>query len=165
VSTLTAQIRPIAPSDADRLRRFHARLSSETIYGRYHGVHPRLADSEVAFLVAADGRRHVAFVACDDDGELLGVCRLIGDGEEPDSGEIAVVVADSAQHHGLGHELVSRVLAQASRAGFRHVRALILATNHAARHLFVCVAEEDGVPFSTDISGGVVDLRLELGRG
>ena len=34
----TAHLRPIRPDDADRLRRFHARLSDETIYFRFFSL-------------------------------------------------------------------------------------------------------------------------------
>ena len=155
-------LRPIAPDDAERLRRFHTRLSEGTIYGRYHGVHPWLADSEVTFLVGADGIRHIAYVAVDDDGELLGVCRLIGDQKRHDLGEIAVVVEDRAQHHGVGHDLVACVLDQAAKAGFREAQALILASNAAARRLFAAVADELGIPRASTVADGVVDLRLTL---
>ena len=35
----TAHLRPILPGDADRLRRFHARLSDETIYIRFFSLY------------------------------------------------------------------------------------------------------------------------------
>jgi RimJ/RimL family protein N-acetyltransferase len=160
--TATATLRPIEPADAARLRRFHTRLSDQTVYRRYHGLHPTLEDGELTFLVSADGREHIAWVAVGDDGEFLGVCRLIGDPARRGEGEIAIVVADTAQHHGVGHDLLVRVLSEAARAGFRRVQALILAANTAARRLFVAVAEELGIPWLAAVSGGVVDLQLAL---
>jgi RimJ/RimL family protein N-acetyltransferase len=162
VGAATATLRPIEPADAERLRRFHTRLSDETVYRRYHGPHPTLADHELAFLCGADGRRHIARVAIDDDGEIAGVCRLIGDPAREGEGEIAIVVADAAQHHGVGHELLVRVLDEGARAGFRRLDALMLATNARARRLFLGVAEERGIPWDLAVSGGVAELHLSL---
>lgn len=160
--TATTTLRPICPADAARLRRFHAQLSDQTVYRRYHGVHPTLADRELAFLVGADGHDHVAWVATGDDGEILGVCRVIGDPEHRGEGEIAIVVADAAQHHGLGHDLLARVLHEAARVGFRRVQALMLATNMVARRLFLGVADERGIPWNLAVSDGVAELQLAL---
>jgi RimJ/RimL family protein N-acetyltransferase len=161
--TQTATLRPIEPSDADRLRRFHERLSEDTVQRRYHGPHPHLSDREVAYLVGATGPRHIAWVACDDDGELLGECRIVALPDDPREGEIAIVVADRLQHHGIGHDLLRRVFAEASHAGFRRAQALILGTNRHARDLFVSVADEMGIPWFSAVSGGVIDLRFDLG--
>lgn len=162
MTTAAATMRPIEPSDTARLRRFHARLSDQTVYRRYHGPHPTLEDRELAFLVGADGRDHIAWVVVGDDGELLGVCRLIGDPARPDEGEIAIVVADAAQHHGLGHDLLARVLDEAARVGFRRVQALMLATNMTARRLFLGVADERGIAWNLAVSDGVAELQLAL---
>ena len=40
----TAHLRPIRPDDADRLRRFHSRLSDETIYFRFFSLYRELSD-------------------------------------------------------------------------------------------------------------------------
>jgi GNAT superfamily N-acetyltransferase len=157
-----ATIRPIGPVDAARLRRFHARLSDQTVYRRYHGPHPTLEDRELTFLTGADGRDHIAWVAVGEDGEILAVCRLIGDPARPGEGEIAIVVADAAQHHGVGHDLLARVLDEAPRVGFRRVQALVLATNMPARRLFPAVADELGIAWNLAVADGVAELQLAL---
>ncbi len=157
-----AELRPIAPADADRLRRFHERLSPDTVYRRYHGPHPYLDEGEIRFFVGADHEHHLAWVACDEDGELLGVCRLIGEGEAPERGEIAIVVEDRAQGTGVGRALLDRVLADAAEHGFETVEALILATNRPARRLFASVAAEREIPTRTTVADGVAELLLDL---
>jgi hypothetical protein len=74
---LTAELRPIEPGDRERLRRFHARLSDDTVYHRYHGPHAWLAEGELDFLCDADGRRHIAWVACDEAAGFRRVDALI----------------------------------------------------------------------------------------
>jgi hypothetical protein len=40
-------IRPIRPSDKDALQRFHARLSADARYRRYHGLKGDLTPAEL----------------------------------------------------------------------------------------------------------------------
>jgi hypothetical protein len=46
-------IRPIRPSDKDALQRFHARLSADARYRRYHGLKGDLTPAELQFLRCA----------------------------------------------------------------------------------------------------------------
>ncbi len=160
-----AGLRPIEPGDADRLRRFHERLSPETVYRRYHGPHPYLDEGEIRFFVGADHEHHLAWVACDEEGELLGVCRLIGDGDPAERGEVAIVVEDRAQGAGVGRALLDRVLADAADHGFETVEAMIVATNRAARGLFAAVTAEREIPTRAAMHDGVVELLLDLRPG
>ena len=155
-------MRPIESADATRLERFHARLSEASVYRRYHGMHPVLREEELRFFTGADGREHIAWVACDAEGELQGVCRVIGSNDEPGTGEVAIVVADDAQHAGVGHDLLRRVLDEAAAAGFERVEALILASNTGARRLFLSVAEEKGIPWFATVADGELELQLDL---
>lgn len=160
--TLAAMtVRPIEPGDAAALRRFHDRLSRTTVYRRYHAPHPELSDAELRFLTRADGRHHVAWVACGEDGEIAGVCRAIANDCSP-QGEVAVVVADDEQHHGVGHALLERVLADAAGAGMRAVDAVILADNRPAQALLHSAAEELGVRVQSARLGPTVTLRLHI---
>ena len=124
-------IRPIRPSDKDALVRFHARLSPEARYRRYHGQKGDLTNADLRFLTECDGVTHVARVAVDEHGEIDAVARVI-------QGEIAVVVADGRRHAGLGH----RVAAAALRAFREHnpdgpaVTAYVQPDNGRALRLF-----------------------------
>ncbi|MBI5104360.1 MAG: GNAT family N-acetyltransferase [Solirubrobacterales bacterium] len=159
---MTLALRPIRRSDADRLRRFHERLSEESIYLRYHSPHPRLKEREVRQLVGVDAHDHVAWVACDDDGEIAGVARVIRNPVVPETGEVAIVIADGWHRHGLGARLVERVLSEARREGMTTVVALVLAHNEPARQLFVTTAERLGIPCASRWAGGVVELSLDV---
>lgn len=158
----TIRLRPIEPGDAERLERFHERLSEDTIYRRYHGPHPRLREREIRFLVGAHGDGHIAWVACDASNEILGVCRVVGSPSHPGHGEVGIVVADEVQHVGIGRRLLTRVLIEARERGFDSVEALILGTNLHARDLFVSVAKELGIDCRASWDGGVLTLQLGL---
>ena len=96
-------IRPIRPSDKEALLRFHARLSADARYRRYHGLKGDLTPTELEFLTEIDEVTHVARVAIDHSGEIDAVARVV-------DGEIAVVVADGHRRAGLGQRVVDAVL-------------------------------------------------------
>ena len=96
-------IRPIRPSDKEALLRFHARLSADARYRRYHGLKGDLTPAELQFLTEIDEVTHVARVAIDHAGEIDAVARVV-------DGEIAVVVADGRRRAGLGQRVVDAVV-------------------------------------------------------
>jgi GNAT superfamily N-acetyltransferase len=105
-------VRPIRPDDADALVDFHAGLSPQTIHRRFFSGHPRLLPKEAAFFANVDYCDRVALVAV-VDGRLVGVGRYDRSGEH--SAEVAFVVNDDFQNHGIGTLLLER-LAEAARA-------------------------------------------------
>ena len=100
-------MRPIEPTDAAALVRFHAHLSDRTIQLRYFNLHPNLAPDEVAHLTCVDGFNRVAYVV-EHDGEIIAVGRY-DRLEDPCRAEVAFVVADEFQHHGLGTDALGAV--------------------------------------------------------
>jgi ribosomal protein S18 acetylase RimI-like enzyme len=123
-------IRPIRSSDKAALERFHARLSPDARYRRYHGVKGDLTPAELAFLTETDEVTHVARVAVDPDGEIDAVARVI-------EGEIAVVVADGRRRAGLGHRVASAVLRAFREQGpGGEVTAWVQSDNGRALRLF-----------------------------
>ena len=101
-------VRPIAPSDAHALVRFHGQLSDQTIRRRYFNLHRELGPEEVARLTCVDGFNRAAYVV-EHDGEIVGVGRY-DRLEKLCRGEVAFVVADEFQHHGLGSMLLERLV-------------------------------------------------------
>ncbi len=156
------ELRPIEAGDAHRLARFHERLSDQTIYLRYHAPHPELRERELRFLVNPDPRNHLAWVACNEFGEILGVARLVAEDCLGASSDVAIVVADDAQGQGVGRALLTRLLEEAARAGLHMVDALILRDNRRARDLFTSTAERMGLPYGIEGIEGVVDVRISL---
>ena len=67
-------VRPIDPSDADGLLRFHSRLSPETTYYRFFSPHPTLSPQEVERFTTVDHTRRDALVAL-VEGEIIAVAR------------------------------------------------------------------------------------------
>src|SRR5438552_10364253 len=106
----TAILRPIDPSDAERLIDLHNHLSFESQYFRFFGPKPRLTAAEAEYLANVDFHRRFAIVGQvdgEDGEEIVGVGRF--DVNEPGTAEAAVVVRDDYQHVGLGTALLLRM--------------------------------------------------------
>jgi len=58
----TARLRPIRPSDAERLAEFHRSLSEETIYYRFFAPYPELTERDLTRFTTVDHVDRVAFV-------------------------------------------------------------------------------------------------------
>lgn len=110
-------IRPIRPEDEPRLAAFHETLSERSVYLRY--LHPmslgqRVAHQRLARICFTDYDREMVLVAEEADGvspgEILGVARL-NRLHWRNEAEFALLVSDRFQRHGLGSELLGRLLA------------------------------------------------------
>jgi RimJ/RimL family protein N-acetyltransferase len=154
-------VRAIRRDDASGLQDFHHRLSPDTVRRRFFGAHPHLADEEARrFTSPADGL-HAALVAT-FDGQIVGVGRYyrLGSG---DAGEVAFVVQDGYQHHGIGTELLTLLARIGWDDGIRHFVADTFAENYTMLDVFrrtpaaVTVTE-------TRRDGGVIHLIMALTR-
>jgi GNAT superfamily N-acetyltransferase len=150
-------VRPIAPSDADALVRFHDQLSDQTIRLRSFNLHRNLAPDEVAHLTCVDGLNRVAYVV-EHEGEIVAVGRY-DRCDKPCRAEVAFVVADEFQHHGLGPMLLERLVETAKRASIGELFASVLSENSTMLAVFHCA----GFPFAEVHFGDVVELTMEIG--
>jgi GNAT superfamily N-acetyltransferase len=150
-------VRPITPSDADALVRFHEELSDQTIRLRYFNLHRNLAPEEVAHLTCVDGLSRVAYVV-EYEGEIIGVGRY-DRCDKPCRAEVAFVVADEFQHHGLGAMLLGRLVETAKHAAIGEFCASVLAENA----IMLAVFHSAGYPFTEERIGDVVELTMEIG--
>jgi GNAT superfamily N-acetyltransferase len=132
---MVLRIRPIDGSDEDRLVAFHATLSEESIYFRFFSAHPKLTPSEIHRFTHVDGDSRAALVVLDED-RIVAVGRYdrLGSGTEA---EVAFVVSDPYQHHGLATALLDRLAVIARAHGIETFVALTLPDNHRMRRVFV----------------------------
>ncbi len=158
-----AFIRPIHPDDAPRLQAFHSRLSEESIFLRYLGFHNVLSDQEAQYFSSVDYQNRMALVAVRDEGgqeQIIGVARydVIG-GDDPGAAEVAIIVQDSYQRHGLGSLLVQRLVAYALAHGVHTFSATIADRNTSVLHF----ARHSGLPTAMRlIEPGIHELRVLL---
>jgi GNAT superfamily N-acetyltransferase len=151
-----AALRPITPEDAAALRRFHSHLSDGTIRMRFFSLHLELSIDEVERFTTVDGDDRVALVVTTPT-DLVAVGRY-DRCEEPSTAEVAFVVADAYQHHGLGSLLLDRLAERARAAGIRTFVAETLIENSPMLGVF----RESGYPMRSRASLGVVDVTLDI---
>src|SRR4051794_197124 len=108
--------RPIRPDDKDALVAFFARLSPESRRRRFLAPKPRLTARDLVFLTEVDGRAHVALVALDREGAIVGVARYAGWPNRPERADVAFAVADDWHGRGLATVLGDRLVEHAHRA-------------------------------------------------
>jgi GNAT superfamily N-acetyltransferase len=122
------EIRPLEPTDAERLLDFGCHLSLETRYRRFFSPVRSLSRPLLTRLVTVDHRDREALAAT-VDGQLIGVARYDRSATEPGAAEVAVVIADDWHRHGLGRQLLLELSALAVSRGIRVFTATTLLDN------------------------------------
>ena len=150
------EVRPIDPGDADRLRRFHSRLSTDTTYLRFFSPHPTLSDREVERFTNVDHTERDALVAiCDDEIAAVGrYDRTPGTSEA----EVAFVVEDRWQGRGIGTVLMERLAALARSRGITTLVADTMPHNQRMLTVF----RHARLPITERLVDGIVHVTLEL---
>jgi GNAT superfamily N-acetyltransferase len=149
-------LRPIRPDDADSLIKFHEGLSPSSIYRRYFFTHPKLSALEVERFTCVDYVDRLALVVEDND-RLVAVCRYE---RTPDTSEaeVAFVVADKYQHHGIGTLLLERLADAARCRGLTSFVAFTLTENRDMLKLFA----DSGFTLTSTREGETITLRFSI---
>ena len=152
----TIRLRPIRPDDRPSLMEFHEHLSDQSIFRRYFFLHPHLSPTELEHLTNVDYVDRLAFVVT-VAGQLVAVGRyerMPGTKEA----EVAFVVADSHQHHGLGSLLLGRLAEAARDRGIETFTAQTMVENREMIDVFM----NSGFPVTTTREWGTVFVRFPI---
>ena len=155
-------LRAIRPEDSDGLVEFHSALTQWTIYLRFFSAHRELSDEEVRWFTHVDYHDRLALVAelgpgADPGPPLVGVGRYDRLPETADA-EVAFVVADGYQHHGLGTVLLDRLAQAAWPRGITHFVAEVLVGNAAMLRVFF----DSHYAVEWDQREGTIQLRFPI---
>ena len=155
---LPLDVRPLAPTDADRLALFFARLSDTARYQRFMGPKPVVTRRELEWMLDVDHGASESLVAIDpSDGQVVAEARYVQWRERPGVADVAFVVADDWQRQGIATMLTRELVARARTAGVTRLTASTFGDNVAAR----AVLRNAG--FRTcAIGSGTADLVLDL---
>jgi GNAT superfamily N-acetyltransferase len=149
-------VRPIRPDDGQRLVALHGRLSARSVYLRFFSPHPTLSDAEVARFTAVDYEARLALVATVGE-HLIAVARYERKPGTSDA-EVAFVVDDAYQHHGVGSELLDELADAAFARGVTTFRAETLVENRTMLDVF----HHAGFSVTSSIAFGTVSLRFPI---
>jgi acyl-CoA synthetase (NDP forming)/RimJ/RimL family protein N-acetyltransferase len=163
-----AHLRPIRPSDADRLVAFYDRVSPESKYLRFFAPYPRLSDRDVKRFTDVDYLDRVALIITLGD-DMIAVGRY--DRIEDDHAEVAFLIEDAHQGRGIAQLLLEHLAQAARERGITRFVAEVLPQNRRMAKVFadagyrVSKGIEDGVLavefpiLPTDTSVGVMERR------
>ncbi len=133
------RVRPIRPDDARRLQAFATRLSPRTIFLRTNMVRPAsLTDAEAAYATQVDYRSSMALVALtgtEPDDQIVAVARYVSMQPSAWQAEVGIVVEDAYQDHGLGSELLLRLVEYARDHGIQSLLGNIAVDNGAVQSM------------------------------
>ena len=135
-------IRPIRPEDEPMMVKFHGTLSDESVFLRYfhlESLSTRVAHERLIRNCFIDYDREMALVAehvspATGEREILAVGRL-SKSRSADEAELAVLVSDPYQRHGLGTELVRQLIQVGRDEKLCKIIADLLPENLAMRAL------------------------------
>ncbi|MBE7528536.1 MAG: bifunctional acetate--CoA ligase family protein/GNAT family N-acetyltransferase [Ardenticatenaceae bacterium] len=156
-------IRPIRPEDEPLVVEFHKTLSEKSVYMRYFRAFQydqRVEHDRLVRICHVDYDREVVLVAektdeATGDQQILGIGRLTR-ARNAETGEFALLISDMYQGHGLGTELLRRLLRYGRDEGITLVEAYILAENRGMLH----VCEKLGFTFHREAE--VIKAEIEL---
>jgi acetyltransferase len=150
-STIT--IRPIRPEDEPKMVPFHESLSDRSVYLRYFHHLPlraRVTHERLTRVCFIDYNREMVLVAEATNGDIVAVGRLTREHSSAEA-EFALLVSDAWHEHGVGTELLRRLVSLARNEGIRLVFGEILEENRAMQDICrqlgfeVRYSNEDGV--------------------
>ena len=154
-------VRAIHADDTGRLTAFHRKLSPESIIFRFFRYVPELSPKDVERFTHVDYESRMALVATTGEGdgeEIVGVVRY--DRTGPNTAEVAFVVEDHWQRHGIATALLHRLAAYARERGFTTFVALTMGNNIR----MIEVLRNSGFPCTSRVELGEVEVHLDISR-
>lgn len=150
------RIRPVLPSDAPALERFHGTLSERTRYLRYFGSHDTLSESELKHMTHIDYHDRMAFVALLGQ-EIIGMS-VYEKLPNSENAEVAFTVSDSHQGRGLGSIFLEHLAGAAAECGIERFEAEVLAENRSMIQVF----RRAGYDVSRSFDGSSLHLEFAI---
>jgi RimJ/RimL family protein N-acetyltransferase len=158
-SVLTRRIRP---DDKRLIQRGIENLSELSVRRRFLSSRRKFTQAELRYLTEVDGRNHVAIVAespTQPARRLIGVARFVRLQDDPDTAEVAIVVADDFQGRGVGSLLARELAARARGLGVKRFTATMAGDNRPALRLMEKLTQHlERHPAGRGTTDAVIDL-------
>jgi acyl-CoA hydrolase/RimJ/RimL family protein N-acetyltransferase len=152
--------RPIHPTDEPRMRDLFHKLSEATIYYRFMSHQKRVSRQQIQDFVYIDHRNDVTIVAtlAEAYGEdIIAVGSYYLD-PKTNLAEVAFVVGDKWQDHGIGTFLLKHLTRLAHRNGIRGFTAEVLRENKPMQ----AVINKSNCKIQSQFAGNVVSYEMDF---
>ena len=123
--------RPFEEGDAERIVRMFGRLSPQTVARRFFTASPSVSEQFLKALTSVDHDLHEALVI-EVGGEIVALASYHRNATDRAVADVAVLVEDGWQHHGLGGRLMKELAELAATRGISRLRADVLFDNRPA---------------------------------
>ncbi len=120
-------IRVATPDDKEKLRRMFSRLSSKSIYRRFHLPYSEVPEQILALILDIDNCDKKSLVALAEE-EIIAHVMYVRLGASRDA-EVAFVVEDGWQSKGVGKLLLSGLAGEAKLQGIETFTGIVLGEN------------------------------------
>ena len=153
-------IRPIHPTDEPRMRDLFYKLSEATIYYRFMSHQKRVSRHQIQDFVYIDHRNDVTIVGTLPEayGEEIIVVGSYYLDQKTNLAEVAFVVSDKWQNHGIGTFLLKHLMRIARRNGIRGFTAEVLTDNKSMQ----AVVNKSNCKVSSRLSGNVYSYEMDF---
>ncbi len=149
-------LRPVLPTDIEKVKDFYDRLSERTKYLRFFIPKKEARADRVKKFTLVDYKKSMVIVALFND-ELVGAARYDWDSEE-ECLELAETVRDDWQGKGLGTILFRYIIKIAKEEGYTEMTALILDENKNAFNILKKTVGELKIKYE----GNLIRVTFEL---
>jgi len=150
--------RPIHPTDEPRMRDLFYKLSAATIYYRFMSHQKRVSRHQIKDFVYIDHRNDVTVVGTLPESygeEIIAMGSYYLD-PKTNLAEVAFVVSDHWQNHGIGTFLLKHLMRTARRNGIRGFTAEVLVENKPMQ----AVINKSNTKVSSKVGTGVVSFEM-----
>jgi acyl-CoA hydrolase/RimJ/RimL family protein N-acetyltransferase len=150
--------RPIHPTDMPRMRDLFYKLSEATMYYRFMSRQKFVSRRQIQEFVYIDHRNDVTIVGTLPEAygeEIIAIGSYYLD-PKTNLAEVAFVVADAWQNHGIGTFLLQHLIRIARRNGIRGFTAEVLAENKAMQ----AVISKSNTKVRSRLEGNVISYEM-----
>lgn len=157
------RLRPITAQDAQRLERFHSRLSPQSIYTRFMRIMPKLTADDVRRFTQIDYDNEMAIIGVIADEAEPGGERMVAVGRyvrlpKYTHAEVAFTVEDKYQGRGIATHLLQELVPFARMAHIEVLEAEVLAENRRMLDVF----NHMGFQVTASLQEGVVHVEFPV---
>jgi GNAT superfamily N-acetyltransferase len=156
-NTHAVSIRVATPDDKVKLCRMLSRLSSESIYRRFHLPYQRVPESMLNLMLDAEHYDKESLVALAEE-KIVGHAMYVKLADSNDA-EVAFVVEDEWQSKGVGKLLLTEIAEKARRRGVGTLTGQVLGENQRVLGLLNAVFTEVDYVISPSLYHFRVPLR------